>query len=144
MKNIDKEILKAYTIFTMHTNYRVENLTLKGHKIGTNIFLLHFINSNENCNMKSIVELLNVIPSTATKKIDKLVRLGLVKRELREENRRNVFLVLTDEGEEVLNEFFNIRSINMQKILENLSEEEKISFLNVIEKIVSIKGEFTF
>ena len=144
MDSINDNVLKTFTTFMMNINQGIENLVIKDYKIGSGIFLLNFIGSNKNCNMRNISDFLNVIPSTATRKIDKLVRLGLVKRVLHEEDRRNVFLILTDEGKEISDEFFNMKSINVQKILNLLTKEEKIIYLSVLEKILSIKEEFTF
>ena len=48
----------------------VENFTYDGKEIGTGIFLINFIGKKEECYMKDIVSFLNVIPSTATRRID--------------------------------------------------------------------------
>ena len=144
MDNINDRVLKIFTTFIMNINQGIENLVIKDYKIGSGIFLLNFIDSNKNCNMRNIADFLDVIPSTATRKMDKLVRFGLVKRVLNEEDRRNVFLILTKEGKEVSNEFFNMKSVNMQKIFGLLTEEEKVIYLGILEKMLSIKDEFTF
>lgn len=128
----------------MNINHGIENLVIKNYKIGSGIFILNFIDSNEGCNMKNIATFLDVIPSTATRKVNKLVNIGLIKRVSYEEDRKRVFLLLTDEGKKVSNEFFKMRSINMQKIILMLTGEEKIIYLDILEKMLSIKDKFTY
>lgn len=144
MNEINNKLLETCTLFTMHINYRVENLTINNHKIGSNIFLLNFINSNNKTNMKSIADFLDVIPSTATKKVDKLVKFGLVKRIFDETDRRNVYIVSTEKGEEISKGFIELKYSNIMKMFNELTEEERDFLLNIFEKIIAKKDDLPF
>ncbi|MFX0012788.1 MAG: MarR family transcriptional regulator, partial [Candidatus Hermodarchaeota archaeon] len=72
--------LEILNRFIENITQGAENLTYKGKEIGTGIFLINFIGRKEACYMRDIVKYLDVLPSTATRRINKLVKNGLVKR----------------------------------------------------------------
>ncbi|MEW4286062.1 MarR family winged helix-turn-helix transcriptional regulator [Priestia koreensis] len=63
--------------------------------------------------------------STVSRLVDKLVKKGLIYREVNEKNRRELFLHLTEKGHTTVN-FLREQSITFyQSILNNLSESEQ-------------------
>lgn len=63
--------------------------------------------------------------STVSRLVDKLVKMGLVYREVNEKNRRELFLHLTEKGHITVNRLREQSLIFYQRILNNLSESEQ-------------------
>lgn len=63
--------------------------------------------------------------STVSRLVDKLVKMGLVYREVNEKNRRELFLHLTEKGHITVNRLREQSLTFYQRILNNLSESEQ-------------------
>ncbi len=120
----------------------VENLTYKDKHIGIGIFLINYIGKKEECFMKDIINYLKVIPSTATRRIDKLVRNGLVKRNLSKDDGRLKKLTLTSEGKELYMTFMQNRLMSFDLIKQEFNEDELNFFFNVLDRMIRRSEEF--
>ena len=63
--------------------------------------------------------------STVSRLVDKLVKMGLVYREVNEKNRRELFLHLTEKGQITVSRLREQSLTFYQRILNNLSESEQ-------------------
>lgn len=118
-----------------------ENFTYKGKEIGTGIFLINFIGKQKACYMRDIVKYLDVLPSTATRRIDKLVKNGLVKRNLSSNDGRLKELTLSEEGKVIFSSFLQSRLIGFDLMVKEFKKEEIITFFNVLDKMVHHREE---
>lgn len=117
----------------------IEEETLR-RKISENVTIneLHVIAAigiNENKTMSEISKRLNVTTSTATTNINNLVKKNLATRYKNENDRRLVYIKLTDEGESLFryHEQFHIELV--ETILQNLEDNEQLNLLRSLEKI---------
>jgi DNA-binding MarR family transcriptional regulator len=92
--------------------------------------------------MKDIINYLKVIPSTATRRIDKLVGNGLVKRNLSKDDGRLIKLTLTSEGKELFMNFMQNRLMSFDLIKQEFNEEELHFFFNVLDRMIRRSEEF--
>ncbi|MHA2091587.1 MAG: MarR family winged helix-turn-helix transcriptional regulator, partial [Candidatus Kariarchaeaceae archaeon] len=100
-------------------------------KIGRKIFIINYVGSKKYCNMKDIIDELNLPPSTATRQVDYLVKNGFIIRDTPNHNRRIVELKLNKMGKEVY-QWFNQHLVKVvTATLENFSETE-ISIANKV------------
>lgn len=118
--------------------YKYERLEMKSRALRalaeltlTEIKTIYVIGDKSSVNMKEIAEALDVSVSTPTTTIDRLIKKGCVKRYTGIEDRRNVFVKLTERGKELYKEIVKIKLETTRILLEALSNSE-IAFLNEI------------
>lgn len=136
-------IINSFSNVLEKLTIHINSLTYKKTKIGLDIFIINLIGKKTLSKkqniviMKNIVEELNIPPSSATRKVNHLVSSGLIKRDTSDNNRREIRLVLTDEGIALFNSFRNLFASNITQILQKFSEEEKKSFKNILSLLES-------
>lgn len=108
-------------------------------KIRKEFSIIELVGKNKSCNMKDIIENLGLPSSTATRQVDKLVKLNLIKREIPAENRRMVILSLTDSGQELYLDHQEHRHIVETKLFQSFTDKEKDTLIKLIKKILDFK-----
>jgi DNA-binding MarR family transcriptional regulator len=104
--------------------------------ITTSQFLtLMTIFHSKKCTAGCLAESLYVTMPTVTGLVDRLTKLKLVRRIPCEEDRRKVFIELTDKGKDIINGFKEIIQRRWTNFLEPLSPSECETFLKLFEKI---------
>ena len=131
-----EEIVDQFLLTLVNISNHISNIFHENTSIGSGIFILAVIDSHENCIMTDIVDTLNIIPSTATRQVDSLVKQGLIKREMGQQDRRKVILTLTENGEHVYNRFKNHVNDVIQKNLESVSMKELNKSFQIINNII--------
>ncbi|WIV20287.1 MarR family transcriptional regulator [Paenibacillus polygoni] len=110
MQSIQKEFFKASSITPDQFN------------------LMNVINTTEHCTSSFLAKALNVKKSSITAIVNRLTDKGLIKREFNEKDKREVFLELTEEGQNKLSE-------EKEKILEILKPLRNNLTVEEIEKL---------
>jgi len=133
--DIVERIVSAYNVISKSINpanlYKIE-LTSAQIKV-----LATFI--ERDCyTMTALSQLLSVAMPTMTAMIDRLIQIGLVKRERDERDRRVVLVRLTPEGKKVIDTLMVIRRQEIEKLLQALTHEEVNLFLNSIESVAQL------
>lgn len=101
------------------------------------LHVLLIMKNGKDLKVKDVADHLMIAMPTATNLLDKLVEQELVTRKVDENDRRNVLLSLTDKGRELLIKGKKMRNDVMNKVLSHLNDEEKISLLNILNKLQS-------
>lgn len=101
----------------------------------SHVYLLADIRRRGECTVTDIANHLEITLSAVTGLVDKLCAVGMVTRIRSEEDRRVVFLKLTEEGEKVLAIIEENKNRLLKKIFSNFTTEEFNSFFGTIEKI---------
>ncbi len=83
-----------------------------------------------------IANFLGVSAPAASKNVDKLARLDLLRREIPERDRRNTSLKITPKGEALVREYDTRRMAALESVLESFTPEEKDVFSRLLEKFV--------
>ena len=122
----------------------LRNLKYQGDEIGLDIFIIDFLGSNQQVSMKELGKYLEVIPSTTTKRADRLVRLGYIERTISNKDRRIVELHLTNKGRLLYDHFRQKRLIALKEIKRHFTEEELNSYINIIERRINLTKQFSF
>jgi DNA-binding MarR family transcriptional regulator len=136
------EYMVLFTSFIERFTRGIESFQYQGKHIGTGIFLVNFIGKNPNCSMSDVKEFLRLIPSAATRRIDKLVNMGLVYRINDEKDRRLVKLILTEEGKELYQKFLQSRIYGIQLMKNEFSQEDLKVFFKILKRFVELKSKF--
>ena len=98
---------------------------------------LLFIQSKPGITMKELAGLLRVTSPSTTSFVDRLVKLGHVRRARDVTNRKLVRLYLTDEGETSLKVTMEKRRDMLLDILSVLSPSEQESLRTVMQKLIA-------
>ena len=133
MDTEEEQYIEIFTSFIERFTQGVDSIQYKGNIIGTSIFLLNFIGKHPKCTMSDVKKFLRMIPSAATRRIEKLVNFGLVKRIQDKEDRRLVRLNLTKEGTELYQKFFQSRLFSLEMMKQELTQEELTTFFQVLK-----------
>lgn len=101
------------------------------------VFLLHFIQQENQCNVSKLADKMEVNPSAITVMLDRLENHGFVVR-LRDANDRRVVIThLTEAGEDTLNKVLKARKQILQHCLEQVHPDELDVFVQTLEKLAA-------
>jgi MarR family transcriptional regulator, organic hydroperoxide resistance regulator len=118
----------------LHINNAVEfldtDLTPGQFFVGT------FLQQRETCTMSEIANALGVSLSAITGIIDRMVKHGFVKRLRDDSDRRLVLVQLTEKGSGLVIHANTHRHNDLQAILGGLNEEDRLTLLNIMQKII--------
>ena len=91
--------------------------------------------SQDKMTMKDIADKIHRTRPTVTVLVDKLEKLGYLKREISKEDNRYTYIVLTKKGKDFKPVFEEISEDLNNMLYENLSEEESDILENLLQKI---------
>lgn len=99
-------------------------------------FILNLLSKREKCTVSELADEMFVKPSAITTMIDRLYKSGFVLRERDEEDRRVVYVQLSEKGKEMLEHARAERRKIIERYLKQLQPDELEQFVRIIEKIV--------
>ncbi|MGZ4161753.1 MAG: MarR family winged helix-turn-helix transcriptional regulator [Neobacillus sp.] len=125
-------------------NRAIYKLTkLEADRVGVTVVqlkTLYRLSSNPNISLGELADKLKLTNSTVSGVIDRLVHSGLVERAIPPENRRAISIHLTEQGKNLLDQFFTTDTIFLKKMNELLEiPEEEIAHLLRLHKLVLSK-----
>jgi DNA-binding MarR family transcriptional regulator len=101
----------------------------------TQFLVLMAIHAERRCAMGQLARTLHVRMPTATGIIDRLVRMGHVRRFPHPEDRRHVLIALTAKGQVFIRQFQDVIRHRWEEVLRSLSPMELAMFHQVITKL---------
>ncbi len=87
--------------------------------------------------MSEFADAMHVDPSTATRAIERLERLGLAERFQGDDDRRFVRARATEEGARTMRRIVKLRTIGMQRLLEEFDPDEQEQFADYLDRFVA-------
>lgn len=96
------------------------------------------LQQRETCTMSEIANALGVSLSAITGIIDRMVKHSFVERLRDESDRRLVRVQLTKKGTSLITQANTHRQNDLQAIFGNLNEEDRLTLLGIIEKIIEM------
>lgn len=129
-KNFEK-IIYQFQIVAAESIESTDNLKPK--EVNTIVF----IGKYDGCIMRQIADFLQVADSTVTMLVDRLVKKKLVNRELSEEDRRIIKIVLTDQGKKIYQDHLKSYQKFCRGMLMTLEEKEQDLYVELIQKIAN-------
>lgn len=85
--------------------------------------------------VRQITEAVLINTGSITYVIDKLVKKGLVERSHCEEDRRVVYIHITEHGKELMNEIFPAHQKMIEYIFSTISNNEKQTMIHILKKV---------
>jgi DNA-binding MarR family transcriptional regulator len=89
------------------------------------------------CRMGDFADAMHVDPSTATRAVARLERLGLAERQVERADGRVVLTRLTDRGHRIAAEMAARRASGMKRLLEPFDAAEREQFAGYLERLVA-------
>ncbi len=111
----------------LHNRYTVDEIT------DTQFVVLRALRKGS-CNTSFLAHMLGVTLSAVTALINRLYKMGLVTRERQEKDRRQVWITITQQGLDVLNDVEDKRNLLLAVYLSNLSASERQQLLDLLKR----------
>jgi DNA-binding MarR family transcriptional regulator len=92
--------------------------------------------------MSDFADAMHVDPSTATRAIDRLQRLGLAERRQVDDDRRFVQARITTDGLAMVRRIRRLRTLGMERLLEPFDDREREEFARYLERFVASIDEY--
>ncbi len=102
--------------------------------------LLVMLHTNGSCSMNGLAKRMQVRLPTMTGMVNRLVKAGYLKRILKAEDRRQVWVALTPKGQVFLEQFQRILKKRWEDVLAVLNEREVKQFYAIIDKLIKKLG----
>jgi DNA-binding MarR family transcriptional regulator len=114
---------------------RQESIFAKGKLTLPHVVILEILREKGPCKMGDLARTLNFTMSAVTSIVDKMVKLGLVKRERSRKDRRVVRVSLVKKGEETAKKVVNERKHMASEMFSVLTEAERKEYLRMFGKV---------
>ncbi|WP_156841715.1 MarR family winged helix-turn-helix transcriptional regulator [Novosphingobium aquimarinum] len=102
---------------------------------------LVFVSENAGCNAGEIARYLDVVPTTMSSAIERLVRKGLIERRRPKEDRRSVALTATDKGLQAVDDHKAGYRNACAAMLRALDSTERNELIRLTEKVANTNVE---
>ena len=120
-----------YRFRVLFSRYTVDEIT------DTQYTVLHSLRKGQ-CNTSYLAQVLGVTLSAVTALVNRLHKMGLVTRERKESDRRQVWISITDRGREVLKDVEAKRYLLMAVYLSKLPQSERDEILAMLKRILNL------
>lgn len=98
---------------------------------------LYYLGKHEKIRQVNLAKLMKLKPSTITRLLDRLEREGLIVRNTNLKDKREVFVSLTEKGQEKRKEIYKFGQIFNDKLVKNISIKELKTFEKTLKKLVN-------
>jgi MarR family transcriptional regulator, 2-MHQ and catechol-resistance regulon repressor len=136
LKN-DFDILKdIFSVFKLTNKYYIKlckKINIK--EIDFQALYLIYISEAKGVKMSSLGDELEMVRSGVTVLVDRMALVGLVKRRPDPEDRRIMKVMITEKGNEIMNDIFKNNGIFKVSTLDFIQQEEKELLCSLITKI---------
>jgi MarR family transcriptional regulator, organic hydroperoxide resistance regulator len=144
---MDKEELEQYIeklqqIFLL-TMRRISKQTTDSEPklTGPQFYILQLLHKKGRSTVSSLAEEMTVKPSAITAMIDRLLKQGYVLRDRDEQDRRVVFIQISEEGSKILEETLEKRKRVLVKYMSHLDRNELDSLVSIFSKLSRIDSK---
>ena len=97
--------------------------------VAADIATMRYLHDHPECMLSDLAGHLDVVPTTASSIIDRLVERGFVSRQRPEANRRAIAIKLTPEGQNAFELIDAEEKATMQIMLDALPEDDRVQFV---------------
>ena len=136
-----QELIDRYVTLSFQVHKKAESL-IKG-QIGNELtndqhYILRYIHQAKECTSSELADAFEVNKSAITAIINRMADRGLIQRTRDENDRRVVYLTLTDEGNALYQDCQEKVRLLVESIITQFDETEIVNFMNTYEKLASI------
>ncbi|XJS09816.1 MarR family transcriptional regulator [Aerococcaceae bacterium WGS1372] len=137
-RHLVQRLYNMTTQFNRITMKCSQSIMQKSEHFLISLLLKHYRESQTLLTSRDIADLTHVSSPAISRTVKSLVQKGWIKQIDNPEDRRNIFLEVTDEGEENFNRTFQEIDSTIQAIFNEFSEREILEYIETGEKITHI------
>ncbi|GMA60515.1 MarR family transcriptional regulator [Alicyclobacillus fastidiosus] len=104
----------------------------------TQLFVMRYLSYNDDVKSSDIARIAGLSPGAITQVCDELVRLGYVERTRSKDDRRVVFVALTDEGRANVKDWLARRAIRLSQLLDKMGRKDADALTELLERLVNV------
>lgn len=98
---------------------------------------LYYVKTNKLISQRGLSNLMAVKDSSAARLLDRLERDGLIERERNDADRREIYIKLTEKGDQLISSLIPIGTEFNDDLLDGIEEEELRIYEKVLKKMLS-------
>lgn len=133
---MDKKICQL--IFDIYRRLRKNFLNAtEGRLTIYQIHVLLYLKEKKQASLNEVAKIFDTSLPSAAISVDKLVKEGLIKREISTKDRRITLIGLTKKGLKTINNLNKKRNLEIKLLLKKLSNKEKETFIDLLKKIIN-------
>jgi DNA-binding MarR family transcriptional regulator len=118
----------------LHSHFMSSTLGLTA----SQVFILRFLATCPQAKASDIAKAAGLSPGAVTQVCDELVRMGYVERSRSTDDRRVVYITITDSGRAKIDEIRKLRIQQADSILRQLGQRDADEFVRIVQRIVEI------
>ena len=131
----ETEIAKMAGAIHRELSHKLDSICSGGRLTISHMVILELLAERESSNMSELSKTLNFTMPAATAIIDKMIELGLVKRDRSTEDRRIVVVSLTAKGKDSAKKLTKSRHDMVREVFSVMTEQEKKQYLLLLNKV---------
>lgn len=120
---------------------REDNFITQGKITLPQMLALEHLLRKKSLRMSELAEALSIQTASATGLVDRMIRLGYIKRSQDPQDRRVVRVALTQEGKRIVERIFEQKKKVMIDVFSRMPASDSRQYVNVLERIVRILSE---
>ncbi|HXK38003.1 MAG TPA: MarR family winged helix-turn-helix transcriptional regulator [Candidatus Paceibacterota bacterium] len=132
-KDLENTILGFHRKLISELHKEAERL----HFTPSQLQVLQFVSENENPTMKDIAAALNITPPSVTSIVEPLCDNGFLKREVDENDRRIVRVVVAPKTFKAFSSLKDAKLVILKNLFSKLNNEDKESLSKILNKIIN-------
>lgn len=129
------EMAKMFPVLLREVSKQQENILAHGNIAVSHIITIDILKERGPCTMGELAKTLNHTMSAVTGIVDKMLEMGLVKRQRSQEDRRVVRVALLAKGEKLSKKINEARKSMTRELYSVLTEKEGKEYLRMIRKV---------
>ena len=99
-------------------------------------YILKMLSNSSPFNLSDLAKILSVSNAAIGKNIDKLVQYKLVRKRFRKKDRRTAKVSITQEGQEIVENYNDLKIEKQVKVFKKFSKKDKENFINYLKSFV--------
>jgi DNA-binding MarR family transcriptional regulator len=120
---------------SMKVRHEIQQMNEPENLAGGQFYLLHNLCQKGTINASEVANMIGITSGAVTGMTDKLVSMGLIKRERSETDRRVVLFTITEKGKETIKRIRDHRFNRITELFRQISNSELETTINVFDKI---------
>ncbi len=141
---MEEELLDLLTFFTQTFAEEITQFKYKNIPLGKDAFIIEYIGKRTQCTQSDLIQGLLLSKSATSRRISRLVDLGLIFRTKREIDHRWEDLTLTQLGNQVYEHFYTHRKILLKTLIHGLTPEQIGLFQDILRNFYEVINRYNF
>lgn len=140
-KELIQELIDRYVSVSFRVTKKAESLVKEqiGNDLTTDqLYILRYVFQRKNCTSSELADVFEVNKSAITAIINRMVDRDLIERSRDQNDRRVVYLTLTEEGDRIFKKTEEKIHCLVESIITKFNEEEILHFMKTYEKLADI------